>query len=47
MLTKVYRVVRLVTVAAGLYTGVKELRSGYSSRKHLWQILRRLVRQLG
>jgi hypothetical protein len=47
MLLNISRAVRLLTIAAGLYTGVRQLRAGYASRKHLWQILRRLVRQLG
>ncbi|MBL0388172.1 hypothetical protein JJB07_16260 [Tumebacillus sp. ITR2] len=47
MLTTISRAARLLAVAATLYGGAKQLRSMYVSRKHVWQILRRLVRQLG
>ncbi|WP_161780736.1 hypothetical protein [Tumebacillus flagellatus] len=47
MLTKISRLARLLAVATALYGGAKQMRGMYVRRKHLWQILRRLVRQLG
>lgn len=47
MLKTISRLARLLAMAAALIGGAKELRSMYVRRKHLWQILRRLVRQLG
>ncbi|MGB8955072.1 MAG: hypothetical protein WCC10_06845 [Tumebacillaceae bacterium] len=47
MMTTIYRVLRLISLVTGLLYGLQELRSMYVKRKHMWGILRRLVRQLG
>ncbi|MGZ4164553.1 MAG: hypothetical protein ACXVDB_08540 [Tumebacillaceae bacterium] len=47
MLSNVVRVLRLISMVAGLVAGVMEMRSMYLKRKHLWNILRRLIRQTG
>jgi hypothetical protein len=47
MLLRVTRIVRIVSTLAGFAAGVMELRTMYYKRKHMWNILRRLVRQLG
>ena len=47
MLLRVTRIVRIVSTLATVATGVMELRNAYYKRKHMWNVLRRLVRQLG
>jgi hypothetical protein len=47
MLSNVVRAVRLISMVAGVLASVMEMRNMYLKRKHLWNILRRLVRQIG
>jgi len=47
MLLKATRLLRTVSTLASFVVGVMELRNMYFKRKRMWNILRRLVRQLG
>ncbi|MCX7571475.1 hypothetical protein OS242_16120 [Tumebacillus sp. DT12] len=47
MLLKATRLLRMVSTLAGFVFGVMELRNQYFKRKRMWNILRKLVRQLG
>lgn len=46
-MTTILRAIRLVSIVASVVAGTREVRSLYIRRKHLWQVLRKLVRQLG
>ena len=47
MMTTIIRALRLISVVTSVLYGVRELRGMYTSRKHMWGLLRKLVRQLG
>ena len=47
MMTTILRAIRLISLVTGLLAGLREVRGMYVKRKHMWGILRRLIRQLG
>jgi hypothetical protein len=47
VLLRATRFIRTVSTLVGIIAGTMEMRNMYVKRKRMWNILRRLVRQLG
>lgn len=47
MMTRVLRTLRLVSVVGTALIGAQEVRNMYTKRRHVWDVLRRLIRQQG